>query len=726
MSNTSRPRFTLAGLFWLMLISLSCLLSLYLALFLQASGRSIMKSAAALEAGAAQRAAALVENYLKGAERVIFDISREIDIGACSASSPEALEPCLAARLLEEPNVTEVALTHGERLGYSNDGEIELARPLDDRWQLSVFRKPMGAGFCVRTTRGNHGGFSAQLDCRALSSRLIDRPETSERAMTPDPTLHPTFTTPASQRFSGKTLWSDLSFSELDASLPEDKRRVVVNVIRAIDDREGRFVGVLRVALASETLDDDVRSVRVNETDPHDPYRVFLCDDAGRLVTRTTPEDRVQAFGEDLRVVPAHPTPEIARAVADSALAEIEDGTSFASGEFKRDGRKFYVGFRPLAHTQDWRVGVVGPQDYYLQDLRRTRSWMMAASVVLLVAVLLFGAMALRSIRRALGRIDRETARMRRFDFTPSSPQARFRDVSSTLDSLERAKTALRALEKYAPTELVRELYERNRDPVLGGELCELTLLFTDIRDFTSLAERLAPDRLAHLLGLYFEQMTAAIRANQGTVDKYIGDAVMAMWNAPRACADHPVRACAAALACVESTAKLFTSPAWTGAPLLETRFGLHTGEVMVGHFGAPDRLSFTALGDGVNLASRLEGLNKLYGTTILTSATIYERAKGKFDFRRLDRVAVKGRSTGVEVYELLGVRGTSRVRTDIVHAYERALDRYFERDFSGAGTLLAEHIDDRPSVVLLERCRRLQETPPSEEWDGTYVLLSK
>jgi adenylate cyclase len=724
MSNRARARFTLAGLFWLMLISLSALLSLYLALFLAAWGRSIRKSAAALEAGAAQRAAALVESYLQGAERVIFNIGSEIDLGACSASSPRAIEPCLAARLLEEPNVTEVALTHGERLGYSNDGEVQLAA--DDRWQVSVFRKPMGTGFCTRKTSGNQGGFSAQLDCRPPSSRLTDRPETSMQAMTRDPTVHPTFTTPASQRFRGKTLWSDLSFSELDAALPEDQRRVVVNVIRAIDDREGRFVGVLRVGLASQTLDDDVRSVRVNETDRHDPYRVLLSDDEGRLVARPAPEDRVQAFGDDLRVSPEHIPPEIAQALAHSALTEIADGASFAAGEFERGGRKFFVSFRPLAHTQDWRVGVVGPADYYLQDLRRMRSWMMAASLLLLVAVLLSGAMALRSIRRALGRIDCETARMRRFDFTPSSSDARFRDVATTLDSLERAKTALRALEKYAPTELVRELYESNRDPVLGGELRELSIMFTDIRDFTSLAEQLAPDRLARLLGLYFEQMTAAIRASQGTVDKYIGDAVMAMWNAPKVCADHPLLACAAALACVEATAKLFASPAWTGAPPLETRFGLHTDQVMVGHFGAPDRLSFTALGDGVNLASRLEGLNKLYGTTILTSATIYERAKDKFSFRRLDRVAVKGRTAGVEVYELLGVRGSSQVRTEVVQAYERALDCYFGRDFSGAGTLLATQIDDRPSAVLLERCRRLQEAPPSEPWDGTYVLFSK
>src|SRR5262249_17356976 len=208
------------------------------------------------------------------------------------------------------------------------------------------------------------------------------------------------------------------------------------------------------------------------------------------------------------------------------------------------------------------------------------------------------------------------------------------RDATTTPESLERAKTALRAMGKYVPVELVRQLFAHNEEPAPGGALRDVTLLFTDIEGFTSITETLAPQRLAEALGHYLEAMTRAVHGEGGTVDKFIGDAVMALWNAPVECADHPVRACRAALACVRPTGELYASPAGQGLAPWRTRLGLHRGEVTLGHFGAPDRLSYTALGDGVNLAARLEGLNKQYGTTILVTAAVQEAARGQFTFR--------------------------------------------------------------------------------------------
>jgi adenylate cyclase len=243
---------------------------------------------------------------------------------------------------------------------------------------------------------------------------------------------------------------------------------------------------------------------------------------------------------------------------------------------------------------------------------------------------------------------------MRDFDFAPEPVAAPFRDVREVMGGLERAKTAMRALGKYVPVDLVRLLYASGREPSLGGELRDVTIMFTDIKDFTTLAEGLSPDELARRLGLYLEAMTRAVHESRGTVDKYIGDAVMALWNAPTACPDHAAWACRAALACRRATADLFASPAWEGPPMA-TRFGLHRDTVMVGHFGAPDRLSYTALGDGVNVASRLEGLNKQYGTTIIVSDGVREAAGAGFHFRELDTVAVKGRRGSLRIHELLG-----------------------------------------------------------------------
>jgi adenylate cyclase len=231
---------------------------------------------------------------------------------------------------------------------------------------------------------------------------------------------------------------------------------------------------------------------------------------------------------------------------------------------------------------------------------------------------------------------------------------------------------------------------------------------------------------LARRLGRYFAAMTAAIHSTGGTIDKYIGDAVMAMWNAPRPRPDHPVLACRAALACVARTRALFASGAWEGLPPLVTRFGLHRGQVMVGHFGAPDRFSFTAIGDDVNLAARLEGLNKLYDTTILVSEAIERDARDQFAFRRVDRVAVKGKSIGVQVYELLGERDVDPARVAAARTYERALDAYFARDFDGARALLGALGDDGPARVLAERCQALRAAPPPPDWDGTFAAPEK
>jgi adenylate cyclase len=336
------------------------------------------------------------------------------------------------------------------------------------------------------------------------------------------------------------------------------------------------------------------------------------------------------------------------------------------------------------------------------------------------------GVLTVRAIQRGLSQITRETGRLQRFDFAPAAPRASFRDVADVLEGVEQAKTAMRAMRKYVPVDLVRELYASNREPVLGGRLEDISLLFTDVRGFTTLAETVEPDRLARLLGHYFSAMTAAIHEAGGTVDKYIGDAVMAMWNAPRPCPDHPIAACRAALACGARTRELFASAAWEGLPPLVTRFGIHHGSVMVGHFGAPDRFSFTAIGDGVNLAARLEGLNKLYGTTILVSDAIERDARGQFAFRRIDRVAVKGKSIGIDVFELIGERGADAERAAQVKAYEDALAAYFARDFVRALAMLEPLAGDGPARVLAARCAALHVAPPPADWDGTFAATEK
>jgi adenylate cyclase len=283
---------------------------------------------------------------------------------------------------------------------------------------------------------------------------------------------------------------------------------------------------------------------------------------------------------------------------------------------------------------------------------------------------------------------------------------------------------------KYVPIDLVRRLYDTGRDPVLGAELGEISLMFTDIADFTTHAETLPPDQLADALGRYLEVATRAVESTGGTVDKYIGDALMVLWNAPSADLQHPVSACRAALACAAATRDLCATPWWraAGLPPWRTRFGIHTDRVLIGHFGAPDRLSYTAMGDGVNLAARLEGLNKVYQTTILVSDQVRRRAGDGFVFRRVDRVAVKGKSHAVDIHELLGWSGDPAVeaRRPALARHELALTTAFERRFGEALALLAELPGDGPADVLAARCRTWMATPPPADWDGTWTATAK
>jgi adenylate cyclase len=172
----------------------------------------------------------------------------------------------------------------------------------------------------------------------------------------------------------------------------------------------------------------------------------------------------------------------------------------------------------------------------------------------------------------------------------------------------------------------------------------------------------------------------------------------------------------------------LFASPAWQGLAPWATRFGIHRGEASVGHFGAPDRMSFTAMGDSVNLASRLESLNKQYGTSILVSGAVEAEARERFFFRRLDRVAVKGKNEGVEIFELLGRRDALGAAADgvAVDVYERALDAYRAQRFEEALALLRSRDGDPPSRVLAERCERFLSMPPPPDWDGIWVAREK
>ena len=719
---------TLGQAFVLSLLGLAAALSLLFYIVFHGSRETIIESSERIRDGASREISERVTNLLSKAPAAVQQFQREVNGGLVDARDLLAIEPALFTLLLSDRDIGEVTLTYGDKIGFDEDGALQLAAR--SRGQLSVVHTPNTKGedqFWSRHIHEEVDGFVADRRELEPTPRFATLPSRRESgAPIPDPTLHPTFTTPAREDFSGQLLWSDLHWSQLDVELPESQRRAEVSVQQVITDAAGKFAGVLRVGLLTQQLDRAVRIPLAPAGKP-DPHRIFICDAEGRLITPVTPSDRLQEFGEDLRIAPATLPPEIVRALADPKLRAVGEGTPNISGHFRFNGEEFLTTFRALPETQGWIVGIVVPRAYYLGKLTAIRQRLLSISLGIMALLVVGGTLVLRRVKWALGQIAKESLKMNAFEFSPTPTAAAFRDVSDVLESLEKAKTAMRAMSKYVPINLVRRLYRNKTEPVLGGELMEISIMFADIRDFTTFSEQLTPNQLAAALGRYLDVMARIIQQETGgTIDKFIGDAIMTFWNAPEPVAEHARMACLAALRCREAGRVLSQSSEWRGLPPFETRFGLHQDKALVGHFGAPDRMNYTAIGDAINLASRLEGLNKQYGTTIIASDRIFEDARAQFDFRLLDWVTVKGKTEAIKIYELLGQKGEAGELRETVAAYEDAFGAYVKRDFAAAIAILEKHDTDAPSAVLIDRCRAFQQTPPTEDWRGVYTSMSK
>jgi adenylate cyclase len=256
---------------------------------------------------------------------------------------------------------------------------------------------------------------------------------------------------------------------------------------------------------------------------------------------------------------------------------------------------------------------------------------------------------------RALKRITDQTERLRGLaepdETTITSHITEIHELSSAMALAQRT---IWSFAHFVPKEIVRGIIDGSISTRLGGVRQEVSILFTDVRDFTGLAERADPDILMHQASRHFTVLTAAFLAEGGTVDKFIGDAVMVFWNAPHPQTDHVERACRAALAAKAASERLNGDFDSEGLPPFVVRFGLHVGDAVVGNLGSAERMEYTALGSSVNLAARLEGLNKEYGTTILVSDAVRLRVEHRFHFRPIASVIAKGMTMETRVFELV------------------------------------------------------------------------
>ncbi|MTI09876.1 adenylate/guanylate cyclase domain-containing protein, partial [Curvivirga aplysinae] len=338
-------------------------------------------------------------------------------------------------------------------------------------------------------------------------------------------------------------------------------------------------------------------------------------------------------------------------------------------------------------------LAVIAPVSELNAETDKLRIQSISVFIVILTIGLFVIFYAAKQVSKSIGVLSEKSQKIGQFDLDESfAISTRIKELNQLSETLEQMRSGLQEFGRYVPRQLVKQIVQNDTKLDLMGETREITALFTDIESFTSISESLPPDALLSQTSEYFEIFAPIIDKHHGIIDKYIGDSVMAFWNAPEKQNDHAYHACLAALE-VKKALKIFNKRMKEeGKPAFNTRIGLHTGPSIVGNVGAEDRKNFTIFGSTVNLASRLEGMNKRYNSNLLVSDSVYEKIKGRLLCRPLEKVFAKGSSEAVTVYEVLGSNCHENI-DKVCRLSHKSFEEFYAGNITSAIDLLKEII---------------------------------
>jgi adenylate cyclase len=478
---------------------------------------------------------------------------------------------------------------------------------------------------------------------------------------------------------------------------------------RQLATDDGEVIAVFAADLSVETLSRVLAEHRVGGNGV-----VFILDEQQRLLGHPEP-DRV--------LVDVNGHLEIAKAVdfSDPVLADaVRKRTAGAGDRFRAPlgpkGEEYMVSFSrfPENFGKDWTIGVIAAESDFVGPLRRASAMIVLIGLTFLVLASIAVVWVSRLLTKPIQALTEETDRIRNLDLASEvKVRSSVLEVQTLAEALGTMKTALRSFGAYVPKGVLKGIVDSGVGTEVGGERRELTIMFTDVKGFTRTSENMAPEDVLNQLSIYFEGISRVLDAHNGVIDKFIGDGVMAMWNAPQLDADHVVNACAAMLACRAIIHHLNTDLVANNYPPMPTRFGLHTAVAVVGNVGSHDRMQYTALGAAVNLASRVESLNKPFGTEMLVTGAVEEAARERFVFRPLGPAVASGTSTPVLLFELVGAVGDAphaATADDLlrVAGWREAYVAYVDGDWARAAEAFRAHHrrypDDLACRLLLDR----------------------
>lgn len=408
--------------------------------------------------------------------------------------------------------------------------------------------------------------------------------------------------------------------------------------------------------------------------------------------------------------------------------------------EMKANGEEYIVRFIHFGQEfqKDWWIAFVAPKSDFTAQADQMRLTMVIFSLLILLFSALLIYVIAKHIAKPIENVARELQAIEHFNIESSKPiQSVFFEIEMMNQALSAMKRSLKDFSRFVPKAVVRKLIESGEGAELGGRKMYISILFTDVKGFSTISEKLTSEKIALHISEYFDELTQIIIEEGGTVDKYIGDSIMAFWGAPVESNDHPIHACRATVRCIKKLEELNKTWLLDGKPPLPTRFGIHTGDAIVGNVGSKDRLNYSAFGDSVNTASRLEGTNKFYQTTAIVSHDTYKQVRNDFICRPLDIVAVYGKTQGVKIYELMDMRNGSGSETVEHEELERiaqltteAFGLYLEREFEAAlkvyETLRKIAPEDHIADLYIQRCKEYIKSPPPDDWRGIYVMTTK
>jgi adenylate cyclase len=477
------------------------------------------------------------------------------------------------------------------------------------------------------------------------------------------------------------------------------------------------FLGMTSHSFSLETIAYFLHGMRVSKNS-----EAFIVDEAGSILVRTNfPEGFSVKDGEfKLRKISDFPDSPLSYAASARATAN-HDIMRFKHGP----GNASYIAkFTPIPNdfNKQWEVLTIAPMSDFLARLDEiNRQLVFFACVLILLSMAAYYYLS-KIVSRPIERLTGNIKSLLDFNLNNDGPIAssHIDEIDILSDAVTKLRTTLNAFTSYVPRDLVNDLIKSDKQIEIGGESRYLTILFSDLEDFSGLSEVTPTRELLKRVSSYLEMMTFAIKEESGTVDKFIGDAVMAFWGAPLMNQDHGYLACVAAVKSKRRMALLNERFVEEKKRPLKVRIGIHSDAVLVGNIGSQERLSYTVMGDGVNIASRLEGVNKEFSTAICISHAVFKEAGERLCVRPIDQINVKGRKGEILIYELLGILdGSDETRptsdeTELAELTALAFESYRRGEYNEAAiqynyihNVFRDHLAEVMATKCAERIRR-------------------